>query len=284
MVADRTEVAFGDYFYHPDNNDLLHCTSKFLAHGKVPSALDYHYRRDVQENCGRASCLIVTSIMVTERTVGARVKLKKKQLQLFDKPEERERDELLANKSVVQAVANGAGVPIQRLQLLQEVGAPENQSPTKGISSGEKSVKTINHTQIKNEEIFGNLITTAKPTDDFESNIYKIIRSKPTNTHSSLISVCQSKEKKVMAESYRFGSKPSFGRSAHITLATADGIQPRQTNFDVLDICDVEADSPIEGRRAVPVHGGFAVYLGNGMCCIYLYKPLVVWSLFSGHY
>ncbi|XP_041373615.1 2',3'-cyclic-nucleotide 3'-phosphodiesterase-like [Gigantopelta aegis] len=280
IPAHTDAKAIVNYFRRQNGNTLIHCTSKFLAHGRVPCAVDYHLRADVQGNCGKASCLTVTSIIITERTVGARVRLSKQQLQLFDKPEERERDELMAKaeESPSQEFASrgGASENMEGKPLRKQFAALE-------LSSDDKSTMKINPFKLKNGKISKNGSADAKSINESESNMYKIVRSKPFNNHASLKPLCKRKEVKAQPNLHMM-SASRFGRSAHITLATAEGIESRQTTFDILDICEVEAECPFEGRDSVPVLGGRAVYLGEGMCCIYLYKPLVFGSLFSGHY
>ncbi|KAK7490823.1 hypothetical protein BaRGS_00017879 [Batillaria attramentaria] len=74
------------------------------------------------------------------------------------------------------------------------------------------------------------------------------------------------------------------GRSAHITLGSAYGFGARETNFDVLRLCDMEAGRPAVAGDFMPVTGGMARYFGDGVCCVYFYQPLLVHTIFSGFY
>ncbi|XP_076441143.1 2',3'-cyclic-nucleotide 3'-phosphodiesterase-like [Babylonia areolata] len=75
-----------------------------------------------------------------------------------------------------------------------------------------------------------------------------------------------------------------YGRSAHITIGCAQGVQNRETNFDVLRLCDMEAGAPATDADFVPVRGGEARYFGDGVCCVYFHPPLYVRTLYSGFY
>lgn len=74
------------------------------------------------------------------------------------------------------------------------------------------------------------------------------------------------------------------GRSAHITLGIARGMQARETTFDVLRLCDMEVERPSTSSDFLLVTGGRLRYFGDGICCVYFSKPLYVRVLFSGYY
>lgn len=79
--------------------------------------------------------------------------------------------------------------------------------------------------------------------------------------------------------------KGQKGRSAHITLGTANGVEAHETNYDILRMCDFEANSITNSDTDfVLVVGGKARYFGDGFCCVYFNHPLKVQSLFSGFY
>ncbi|RUS84586.1 hypothetical protein EGW08_007681 [Elysia chlorotica] len=75
-------------------------------------------------------------------------------------------------------------------------------------------------------------------------------------------------------------------RSAHITLRTAHGVESREVNFDLLRTCDIEQELVKSGKpvKFVPVSHGHACYHGDGICCVYFDKPLVLRTVFSGQY
>lgn len=76
----------------------------------------------------------------------------------------------------------------------------------------------------------------------------------------------------------------SRGRSAHITLGCAQGFESRETNFDVLRLCDMEASLTATDADFVPVTGGRARCFGDGVCCVYFDPPLRVSTIYSGLY
>ncbi|KAK7111636.1 2',3'-cyclic-nucleotide 3'-phosphodiesterase-like [Littorina saxatilis] len=88
------------------------------------------------------------------------------------------------------------------------------------------------------------------------------------------------------------GFEPAFtkplaklrGRSAHITVACGPGFESRETNFDVLRLCDMEAAVPSSEANCVDVTGGKARYFDGGVCCVYFDAPLRVNTIYSGFY
>ncbi|KAF2361661.1 Cyclic nucleotide phosphodiesterase [Trinorchestia longiramus] len=68
----------------------LHCTAMYSNKGKRPGAQEYSQRPDVQQNMGKVDTLKVTDIMITPRTVGARVELSPEQLRLWGQSDESE--------------------------------------------------------------------------------------------------------------------------------------------------------------------------------------------------
>lgn len=64
--------------------NVLHCTAMFCANGEVPGSEEYATSQAVQESCGHAFVLQVTALLVTPRTVGARVQLSAAQMALWD--------------------------------------------------------------------------------------------------------------------------------------------------------------------------------------------------------
>ena len=74
------------------------------------------------------------------------------------------------------------------------------------------------------------------------------------------------------------------GRAAHITLGIGRGFEARDTNFDILRLCDIEVSQSGREEDYVSVTGGRARYFGDGVCCVYFDPPLKGSSIFSGVY
>ncbi|XP_071103876.1 2',3'-cyclic-nucleotide 3'-phosphodiesterase-like isoform X1 [Haliotis cracherodii] len=190
--------------------ELLHCTSKFCNKGRALHASEYHSRQDVADNVGKAFRLEIVGFTFSQNTVAARVCLNEEQRALFDKPEEKERDDVIARNKAVNA----------RLAHLSRY-----------------------HTRIK-DKVPSSAALTSK--------------------------------------SASLPPPEGFGRSAHLTVCCSEGVRNNHVIYDLLDICDKESAGEV-GRR-VRVTGGEAVYLGEGFCVVYRYRPIYVTTLFSPYH
>ncbi|XP_033728351.1 2',3'-cyclic-nucleotide 3'-phosphodiesterase-like [Pecten maximus] len=76
------------------------------------------------------------------------------------------------------------------------------------------------------------------------------------------------------------------GRSAHITIAAADGVKNVQTTFDLLDICDLEWRNLMMGKNieSIQIKCGSMRHIGGDLCEVDLSSPIRVCTLFSGFY
>ncbi|XP_046543018.1 LOW QUALITY PROTEIN: 2',3'-cyclic-nucleotide 3'-phosphodiesterase-like [Haliotis rubra] len=192
------------------SDDLLHCTAKFCNKGRALGASTYHTRQDVADNVGKAFRLEVVGFTFSQNTVAGRICLSEEQRALFDKPEERERDEVIARNKAVNA----------RLAQMSKY-----------------------QTRIK-DKILSPAAATSKPAT--------------------------------------LTPPKGFGRSAHLTVCCSQGVQNSHTIHDLLDICDMESAG--EMGHGVKVAGGEAVYLGEGFCVVYLYRPIYVTTLYSPYH
>jgi 2',3'-cyclic-nucleotide 3'-phosphodiesterase len=75
-----------EYYLIPESckGGMLHCTSKFCSFGDVPRSFEYICNEDVLEGCGQCYRLCIVGFVMTPRTFGARVKLGKEELKLWD--------------------------------------------------------------------------------------------------------------------------------------------------------------------------------------------------------
>jgi len=73
------------------------------------------------------------------------------------------------------------------------------------------------------------------------------------------------------------------GSRAHMTLGCAEGIEPVQTGFDLLDILLCEKRKEIVGE-SFHIDGATLSYYGAGRCTINFDKPCYICTIFSGKY
>ena len=227
---------------------IVHCTAKFCGGGgRAVGAKTYHAQQTVQNSLGQAFTLEISSVCFSPRTVGARVMLSEDQLSLFDKPEEKDWNGKQPCVAAAKSSGGAKAAPRGKEHSLEAEGRSLNER--KHGSGGKKS--------------------PAKSTQD---------RGVSNGKHPS--------------PSLERGLEPAYtkpvakgrGRSAHITLGHAQGFESRETNFDMLRLCDMEASIVATDADFVPVTGGRARYFGDGVCCVYFDKPLLVSTIYSGFY
>lgn len=66
-----------------DTDSILHATSKFTARGETEGAKEYITSPLVRKSLGKCFRLCITGFVITTRTIGARLKLTEKQLELW---------------------------------------------------------------------------------------------------------------------------------------------------------------------------------------------------------
>ena len=74
-----------DYTRH---SDVLHCTTLYAGGSDEPNVIEYMKRAEVTRSMGKMFHLTIIGFTVTARTVGARVKLTRRQLMLWGKHDE----------------------------------------------------------------------------------------------------------------------------------------------------------------------------------------------------
>ena len=235
---------------------VVHCTAKFCGGGRAEGAKTYHAQQIVQDSVGRAFMLEISSVCFSPRTVGARVTLSKDQLPLVDKPEERDWD----GKQSRSAAAGDSG------GAWRAAAIPREKERSPGERSGSSPAPSGKHAK-------GGKKKPAKPKQDNAG-------------------VCGGSENRPSSPPSKRDLEPAFtkpvakgrGRSTHITLGCAQGFGSRETNFDMLRLCDMEASSAATDADFVRVTGGRARYFGDGVCCVYFAPPLRVSTLYSGFY
>ncbi|XP_005108340.1 2',3'-cyclic-nucleotide 3'-phosphodiesterase [Aplysia californica] len=265
-----------EYFSHAaQSSPLLHCTSRFCARGKVPGSTTYHNRRDVQAACGKSFCLTITAVVITRRTLSIRVSLGENQMPLFDRPEERDWAKgargFYSNTSVLPAGSSNCH---------------EGEDEGDGFSvvrRGKKKGRLAKQTKRKTKQ-------SPRKEEQDESNRGENLESgdpfvsEATSEGDTSADMSDLSEGGGLAEIFPHAQFSGTGRSCHCTVKTARGIESRETNFDILQLCDIERSQLHQLSDFIDVKHGKAKYYGDGFCCVYFTKPLKVGSLFSGYY
>ncbi|XP_072568464.1 2',3'-cyclic-nucleotide 3'-phosphodiesterase-like [Paramormyrops kingsleyae] len=128
------EVNLEEYFHR---EGVFHCTTKFCDYGKAEGAKEYAEKQSVKESYGRVSELVLSTLFVTPRTVGARVSLTEDQLQLWpsNTKQDATSDMGMARGShahVMLGCAEGVG-PVQTGLDLLELVQMEQESQTRDL-------------------------------------------------------------------------------------------------------------------------------------------------------
>jgi hypothetical protein len=258
-------------YYGPGkrNGSLLHCTAKYMGYrGQAVGAKAYHGRKVVQDSVGKAFLLEIPSICFSPRTVGARVQLSQESAALFDKPEERDwngRQPVASNKGYVPS--KGQSSPSQNScssDSVDDSGTPNRNKRESGGGEGHKNGKSPNKRK--------------------EENGSQKMEDGANKGHGDNDSSNWSQSDSCLRPSFTKPVAKMPNRSAHITIGLGQGFESRETNFDVLRLCDLEVLQRPREEDFVPVTGGKARYFGDGVCCVYLEPPLRATTLYSGSY
>ncbi|ESO86356.1 hypothetical protein LOTGIDRAFT_167168 [Lottia gigantea] len=233
-----------DYFTRDQNRHILHCTAKYVGKGRHYGGKQYHSRKDVKNAYAYAFTLTLFGFTFTGNTLGARIHLPKEALDIFDKPEELQRDSKPAE-------------------------SPLRVSPTKS-----PKMKSRNSTGKSSEGNF----------DDWANSRMSTLSGSYSVPVSSEKSSSPTKNIPAITKLYPFVRPNAHGRSAHMTLGTAYNIPSKETNIDLLDICDMEAKASADPTDFQAVKGGRARCYDENHCCIYLDKPYNLSVLFTGSY
>ncbi|XP_013390647.1 2',3'-cyclic-nucleotide 3'-phosphodiesterase isoform X1 [Lingula anatina] len=122
----------------------LHCTAKFCGKGKVPGSGDYARSDIVQQSMNRSSSLEIIGIVLTPKTLTARVRLSKEQLKLWGNEDDLKRDkddgalETLMSKLTVldssKSSSQKAKKPQAEKQKPRQHGGPKTEDLKKAAS------------------------------------------------------------------------------------------------------------------------------------------------------
>ncbi|XP_063867241.1 2',3'-cyclic-nucleotide 3'-phosphodiesterase-like isoform X2 [Scylla paramamosain] len=85
-----------------DRRRVLHATSKFTARGKSMGANEYINSPVVKQSLGKGFRLCVVGFVITTRTIGARLKLTKEQLELWSSDDHEDPPVTLLNSGVLK--------------------------------------------------------------------------------------------------------------------------------------------------------------------------------------
>ena len=89
-------------------------------------------------------------------------------------------------------------------------------------------------------------------------------------------------EKEAQSEVPAAASLP-LGSRAHVTLGCANGVEPVQTGFDLLEILALQQDGQ-QGELVEEMELGSLAYYGNGRWLLSLREPISVQAIFSSWY
>ena len=264
----------------------LHCTAYFAgshsSEGDISSeTLSYASRPAVHQAMGRAYKLSIIGFVMTPRTVGARVRLSRRQRKLWaqDDWEQPAGDETSFGRATPwQQVPRARG----RSSHSHHSGGPygndgggrRSGNATGGMWKGADYGK-FNGTSAmdKGASCDEKHICDAAELPDISS--LKIAgRTAAADEDKDIFDV----------EGYsRFHPLCGFGSRAHLTLRCSAGVQTVQTGLDLIEVVQCEAQS-LDSSRHVAVRGAAIRYYGSGRCVVYLNKDIEVGALFSGQY
>uniref|UniRef100_A0A0B6Z7K2 Uncharacterized protein n=1 Tax=Arion vulgaris TaxID=1028688 RepID=A0A0B6Z7K2_9EUPU len=107
-----------------------------------------------------------------------------------------------------------------------------------------------------------------------------------SETDSSMVSHTQKEDESIISLSHKFPTLnfSNTTRSAHFTIKTAKGVMSHEVNHDILHACEIEASRVYTQSDFVQISLGHTCYYGDGLCCVYFDRPLLVKTLFSGYY
>ncbi|GFR60208.1 2,3-cyclic-nucleotide 3-phosphodiesterase [Elysia marginata] len=299
------------YARQSKSNRLLHCTAKFCARGKVSGSSSYHQREDVVAARGRVFCIFLPGLVFTRKTMGARVTLGVDAMPLFCKPEEKE----WASPGKASQSSPNAGV--SSFSPGKASSSPSGKKGKKAAAKAEKKAKrkskksaaywecdeNDNEEELKEEAAgVGNsleLDSSENPLPDslLSRLVFNAVARKQEGNSREVENVegataGKAGESSAIAKDSRLSELfpgvvfEGETRSAHLTLRTAQGIESRETNFDLLRTCDMEQELLRCGKplKLIPVSHGQACYHGDGVCCVYFTEPLKLKTIFSGSY
>ncbi|KAH9498585.1 hypothetical protein Btru_007462 [Bulinus truncatus] len=231
-----SEILSTYYTHSSKKSALLHCTSRYCGSGKAAGSLEYHRRSDVQNACGQVFDLHVTGLIITKRTMGARVTLSPSAVPLFKNAAEEEWKEARYSPS------------------------NKRKNEKLGKVKGKKCVQ-LKKSAHKNQKIVFN-----------------------ENSNSDKTLQCLNTFLTILNKKFPLLTVSGATRNAHFTLKTFSGVESKEVNMDILDICHIESTKVCDLPKFLPVYGGQACYFGDGVCCVYFDKALRVKTLFSGYY
>ncbi|KAK6961364.1 2p 3p-cyclic-nucleotide 3p-phosphodiesterase [Biomphalaria glabrata] len=211
-------------------SSLLHCTSMYCGSGRAPGCLQYHRSINIQSACGQVFELALSGLIITKRTMAARVTL------------------------------SSAAAPLFKNAAVEEW----NERTSQANLSSRKNEKFRKIKSKKNGKLKKNM-----------PDVPLLMADDNLNTSPFLSFLTRKFPKLTVSGSLR---------NAHFTLKTSPGVESKEVNTDILDICQVESSSVIGIPEFVPVTGGQACYLGDGICCVYFDVTPKVKTIFSGYY
>lgn len=231
--------------------------------------------------------LTVTGLVITKKTLGARVSLGSPASNFFDRPEEKDWDSQ---------------------KFLREHGTEEDNMVDESYNYdqiGKKGKGKRNKRQRRSQKKKNQKFSSEKRDDGDDKGLMRELNgglhipktSKETHDGGfqtatpghlenmvQLPSQIKSGTTILLSEMFPSLNYTNRSRSAHFTVKTAMGVHSRDVNFDILHACDVEMSTVHTPSDFVLLSHGHACYYGNGLCCVYFDAPVKVRTLFSGYY
>lgn len=247
----------------------------------MPDAEAYHRRSDVQQACGRMCVLQVAGLVLTHKSIGARVSLSSSEAAFFARPEEVDWDVNKSSGSQKRRQAAKSDLLTDTFEEFFEVVKNGNRKARKNPDRFlKRQQRKLKHS-----------LKTEKHVDSdsvMENNgraHYPDLQDGQLENAAGQSAISEVDEESVsLAEMFPTLNFSNRTRSAHFTIKIASGVGSREVNFDILQACDIEAASRYTKSSFVPVSRGHACYYGASLCCVYFDTPLHVQTLFSGCY
>ena len=232
------------------------------------------------DHCGKCCTITVTAILFTKRTVSLRVGLNKDTMSLFDRPEER--DWALGKRGYysdtsVLSCGNTANVSAETDDIEEEwLEQVKNSRKAKRKMKKVPKNKKNKNNSVRISSDNQNLVSSGSESSHTEHSV--------SENPSNGLKGSSDANMRNLTEIFPHVQVSGSGRSSHCTVNTARGVESKETNYDILQLCDIEMSRNHDLSDFKDVARGKARYYGDGFCCVYFEKPLDVRTLFSGFY
>ena len=142
--SDRSEPLHFHSHYNREGSSTytLHCTAYFGSRSRNVHALSYADEDIVQKAMSKATGLTIVGLIITPRTVGARIKLSPKQVQLWRKDDHEDWNRGLASKMAAVSLDDDAHSSVPCTRFHPTAGPGSRAHITLGYVKGFSAVQT----------------------------------------------------------------------------------------------------------------------------------------------